>query len=118
VALAQEIRQGLRDPDVDAERIHGYVLGLQALDVELEGLRAEFEVLWLARAHRSEMHVVLGYFASLRGRYRAAMHWLEQQRRALLQGQPVDAGLTTYDAGDVAVLWQEAERFLRQLGIL
>lgn len=118
VALAQEIRQGLCDPRLDADRIHGYILGLQALDAELEGLRAEFEVLWLARAQRSEMHVALGYFANLRARYRAAVLWLEQQRQALLQGRPVDAELTTYDPGNYAVLWQEAERFLKQLGVL
>jgi len=117
-ALSQEIRQGLRDPDVNAARIHEYVLGLRALDAELEGLRAEFEVLWLARARRSEMHVALGYFAGLRARYRAAINWLEQQRQALLRGQPIDAELTTYDASDYAVLWQEAERFLKQLGVL
>ena len=115
VALSQEIRQGLRDPDVDADRIYGYILALKELDVELERLRAEFEELWLARARRSEIHVALGYYAGLRARYRAAINWLEQQRQALLQGQPVDAELTTYDAGDYAVLWQEAERFFRQL---
>jgi len=118
VALSQEIRQGLRDPDVDAGRIYGYILALKVLDAELERLRTEFEVLWLARARRSEIHVALGYYARLRTRYRAAINWLEQQRQALLQGQPVDAELTTYDAGDYAVLWQEAERFLRKLGIL
>ena len=63
------------------------------------------------------MHVALGYYVGLRARYRAAITWLEQQRRALLQGQPVDAELTTYDAGDYAVLWQETERLLRQLSI-
>jgi len=118
VALSQEIRQGLRDPDVDADRIYGYILSLQALDAELETLRAEFEELWLARARRSEIHVALGYYAGLRARYRAAINWLEQQRQALLRGQPVDADLTTYDAEGYLVLWQEAERFLQQLGVL
>ena len=106
VTLSQEIRQGLRDPDLDADRVYGYILALKALDVELEGLRAEFETLWLARARRSEMHVALGYYAGLRIRYRAAINWLEEQRRALLKGQPVDADLSTYDAGDYHTLWQ------------
>ena len=106
VALSQEIRRGLRDPELDADRIRGYILSLKALDAELEVLRAEFEELWLARARRSEMHIALGYYAGLRARYRAAINWLEQQRQALLEGRPVDADLETYHAGDYRVLWQ------------
>ncbi len=106
VTLSQEIRQGLRDPDLDADHVYGYILALKALDVELERLRAEFETDWLARARRSEMHVALGYYANLRARYRAAINWLEAQRRALTKGQPVDADLNTYDTGDYRTLWQ------------
>ena len=106
VTLSQEIRRGLRDPDLSEDRLYGYILAMRALDAELEQLRAEFESLWLARAHRSEMHVALGYFASLRTRYRAAVNWLEEQRRALAKGQPVDADLSTYDPGDYRTLWQ------------
>jgi len=106
VTLSQEIRQGLRDPDLKADRVYGYILALKALDVELERLRAEFETLWLARARRSEMHVALGYFAGLRVRYRVAINWLERQRQALLKGQPVDADLSSYDIGDYRTLWQ------------
>ena len=106
VALSQEMRQGLRDLSLDAGRVYGYILALKALDVELEGLRAEFETLWLARARRSEMHVALGYYAGLRARYRAAVNWLEGQRQALLKGQPVDGDLRTYDASDYRTLWQ------------
>ena len=106
VTLSQEIRQGLRGPDLDADRIYGYILALKALDVELERLRAEFETAWLARARRSEIHVALGYYAGLRARYRAAINWLEAQRRALTKGQPVDALFRTYDTGDYRTLWQ------------
>jgi hypothetical protein len=106
VALSQEIRQGLRDPDLDADRVYEYIMALKVLDVELEGLRAEFESLWLARARRSEMHVALGYYAGLRVRYEAAIRWLEEQRQALVEGKPVDVDLDTYDAGDYRTLWQ------------
>jgi len=106
VALSQEIRQGLRDPGLDADRVYGYILALKTLDVELERLRAEFETLWLARARRSEIHVALGYYDGLRVRYRAAVNWLEKQRQALLKGQPVDTNLNTYDTGDYRTLWQ------------
>ena len=106
VTLSQEIRQGLRGPDLDADRIYRYILALKALDVELERLRVEFETDWLARARRSEIHVALGYYAGLRTRYRAAINWLEGQRRALTKGQPVDADLNTYDTGDYRTLWQ------------
>ena len=106
ITLSQEIRQGLRDPDLAADRIYGYILALKRLDVELERLRAEFETLWLARAHRSEIHVALGYYAGLRARYRAAVDWLEGQRQALLKGQPVDSEWASYDAGDYRTLWQ------------
>ena len=75
-------------------------------DAELETLRAEFESLWLARARRSEIHVALGYYANLRARYRAAINWLEEQRQALAKGRPVDAELSTYDAGGYRTLWQ------------
>ncbi len=106
VTLSQEIRQGLRTPDLDADRIYRYILALKALDVELERLRAEFETDWLARARRSEIHVALGYYANLRTRYRAAINWLEAQHRALTKGQPMDADLNTYDTGDYRTLWQ------------
>ena len=105
-ALSQEIRQGLRDPYLDADRVYGYIQALRALDAELESLRAEFEILWLSRARRSEMHVALGYYAGLRVRFRAAAAWLEEQRQALLKGQPVDALLQTYDASGYHTLWQ------------
>jgi hypothetical protein len=105
-ALSQEIRRGLRDPQVTAERVYDYITALRALDVELEHLRAEFETLWLARARRSEIHVALGYYAGLRMRYKAAVAWLEAQRQALLKGEPVDADLKTYDTGGYRTLWQ------------
>jgi hypothetical protein len=106
VTLSQEIRRGLRDPELGVDRVYGYILALKALDVELEELRAEFEMVWLARAHRSEMHVALGYFANLRTRYKAAIAWLAEQHQALLSGKPVDAELSTYDTGDYRTLWQ------------
>ena len=106
VTLSQEIRRGLRDPNLDADCVHEYILALKALDVELERLRAEFETGWLARARRSEIHIALGYYAGLRARYWAAIDWLERQRQALLKGQPVDAELSTYDVGDYRTLWQ------------
>jgi hypothetical protein len=112
-ALAQEIRDTLREiaaqpePVQDnARRLYDHILALEALDVELEELRAEFEALWLARARRSEMHVALSYFANLRVRYDAAIGWLHKQRHALLAGKPVDAELSTYEAGDYCILWQ------------
>lgn len=102
----QAIRRSLGDPAMDAERLYGSIRALQALDMEVEGLRAEFEALWLARARRSEIHVALGYYAGLRARYRAAMDWLERQRQAVREGRPVDVGLTTYDAAGYRTLWQ------------
>jgi hypothetical protein len=112
-ALAQAIRASLREiaaqPEPvkgNARRIFEHILALQALDVELETLRAEFEALWLARARPSEMHVALGYFANLRARYTEAVAWLSKQRQALLTGKPVDAELSTYDAGGYRTLWQ------------
>ena len=112
-ALAQAIRAGLREIAAQPEpvkdnagRLYDHILALKALDVELETLRAEFETLWLARARRSEMHVALGYFANLRARYKAAIAWLEEQRKALLAGKPVDADLSTYDTGGYRTLWQ------------
>jgi hexosaminidase len=112
-ALAQQIRAMLRDvaaqPEpiqTNARRLYGHILALKDLDIELEELRAEFEALWLARARPSEIHVALGYYAGLRVRYQAAFSWLQEQRRALLAGRPVDAELTTYDAGSYRTLWQ------------
>jgi hexosaminidase len=111
--LVQAIRASLREivaqpePVKDsARRIYEHILALRALDVELETLRAEFEALWLARARPSEMHVALGYFANLRARYTEAVAWLSKQRQALLTGKPVDAELSTYDAGGYRTLWQ------------
>lgn len=112
-ALAQAIRASLREiaarpePVQDnAGRLYDHIRGLENLDIELEELRAEWETLWLARAHRSEMHVALGYFANLRIRYKAAVAWLAEQRQTLLAGKPVDAELSTYDTGDYRTLWQ------------
>jgi len=112
-ALAQTIRSTLRqiaeqpEPiEANARQLYDHVLALGAMDAELEELRAEFEAMWLARAHRSEMHVALGYFANLRARYRAAVAWLKEQRQALLAGKPVDAELSTYDTDGYRTLWQ------------
>ncbi|UCC65498.1 MAG: family 20 glycosylhydrolase [Anaerolineae bacterium] len=112
-ALAQTIRATLRriaaqpEPiEANARQLYDHILALAAMDAELEELRAEFEALWLARAHRSEMHVALGYFANLRARYRAAVAWLNEQRQALLARKPVDAELSTYDTGGYRTLWQ------------
>jgi hypothetical protein len=106
VTLSQEIRQGLSNPGLDADKIAEYILALNPLDIELEQLRAEFEALWFARARRSEIHVALGYYAGLRVRYRTAIEWLQQQRQSLLKGGDVDADLSTYDADGYRTLWQ------------
>ena len=82
------------------------ILALGELASELEELREEWEALWLARARRSEIHVALGYFASAHARIRIAVAWLEEQRRALDAGKPVDGELETYDASEHRVLWQ------------
>jgi hypothetical protein len=111
--LSQAIRATLanivknsKSAEENATRLYDHFLALRALDSELESLRAEFEVLWMARARRSEIHVSLGYFANLRARYKAASAWLLEQRKALLAGEPVDAELKTYDASDYRTLWQ------------
>jgi hexosaminidase len=89
-----------------AARLYEHYLAIRALDGELENLRAEFESLWMARSRRSEIHSPLAYFANLRSRYKAAAAWLLKQREVLLAGQPLDAGLSTYDVGDYRTLWQ------------
>jgi len=111
-ALAQEIRSDLRaiaaqpEPiEAHARLLYDHILALKALNIELENLRAGFEALWEARARRSEIHLALGYFASLRTRYHAALSWLIQQREALLAGKPIDAELATYEVTDHRVLW-------------
>jgi hypothetical protein len=104
--LSREICHGLHEPDLDADRLHDYILALTALDKDLESLRAEFEALWLARARYSEIYVILGHYARLRGRYYAAIQWLKKQQQALASGESIDAELNTYDAGDYSVLWQ------------
>ena len=111
--LAQEIRATLQkiaaqpEPIEDnARRLYDHILALKDLDADLEKLRAEWEALWLARAHRSEMHIALGYFANLRTRYKAAATWLAAQHKALLAGKPVDAELSTYDTDGYRTLWQ------------
>jgi hypothetical protein len=111
-ALSQAIRASLRQiaanpepPAAAARQLHDHVLALKALPAELEALRAEWEALWLARARRSEIHVALGYFAALHTRLQTATTWLEAQRQALLAGEPADAELATYQAGDHTILW-------------
>jgi hexosaminidase len=105
-ALSQAIRRDLHAPGLDADRIYRHILAITGLDKDLEPLRAEFEALWLSRARRSEIHVILGHYARLRARYYAAIQWLKAQRQTLLTGKPIDADLSTYDASDYHVLWQ------------
>ena len=114
-ALGQSIRETLHRITEDARQpedpgyaraLHDSSAQLRELAIELDGLRAEWEVLWLARARRSEIQVALGYFAGLRTRLEAAAGWLEGQQQALLAGQSVDADLSTYEGGDYRVLWQ------------
>jgi hypothetical protein len=104
--LSQEIRRELNAPGPRAERIYEFTLALKRLDTELEELRDEFETLWLTRARRSEIDIALGYFALLRGRFRAAMVWLRGQYELLRQGKPVDADCNTYDSDGYSTLWQ------------
>jgi hypothetical protein len=107
-AIRADLRHIAANPgqvEAAARQLHGHILALKALVAELEDLRAEWEALWLARARRSEIHVALGYFAALHTRLQAASAWLEAQRQALLDGEPVDAELATYHAGDHRVLW-------------
>ena len=111
-ARSQAIRTSLRrlaadpGPAEDAGRqLYEHILALKGLAAELEELRAEWEALWLARAHRSEIHVSLGYFAGVHSRFKAAVSWLEAQRQALLVGEPLDPELDTYHPGDHRVLW-------------
>ena len=105
-AALDEMADNPEPVEEHAARLYEYVLALRALDRELANLRAEWEVLWMARARRSEIHVPLSYFANLRARYRAAGDWLLAQRKALLAGEPVDAALETYNAGGYRTLWQ------------
>jgi hexosaminidase len=72
-ARSQAIHLDLQAPDPDADRIYRHILALARLDKDLEPLRAEFEALWLSRARRSEIHVILGHYARLRARYYAAI---------------------------------------------
>jgi hypothetical protein len=105
----QLLRAILRQVSVDknlASELDELILSLGAMASELEELREEWEVLWQARARRSEIHVPLGYFASAHARIRIAVAWLEEQRKALAAGDPVDAELETYDASEHRVLWQ------------
>jgi hypothetical protein len=110
--LSQAIRAGLRQIAAGSEsvatagsQLQDHILALKALAAEMEALRAEWETLWLARARRSEIHVALGYFAALHTRLQAASAWLEAQHQAVLAGEPVDAELASYQAGDHRVLW-------------
>jgi hexosaminidase len=107
-AIRASLRQTAASPEpaaAGARQLHNHILALKALADELEALRAEWEALWLARARRSEIHVALGYFAALHTRFQTASVWLEAQHQALLAGEPIDAELATYQAGDHLVLW-------------
>jgi len=105
----QLARALLRRASVDrslAADLDEMIQTLGELAAELEALREEWEGLWLARARRSEIRVALGYFASAQARLRAAMAWLEKQRRAIEAGEEVDSELQSYDPGKDRVLWQ------------
>ena len=107
--LGQLLRAILRQVSIDeslASELDEQILALGAMASELEELREEWEVLWQARARRSEIHVALGYFASVHARIRIAVAWLEEQRKVLAAGKPVDAELETYDASEHRILWQ------------
>lgn len=107
-ALGQRIRATLRQVSAGgaASEMDEQVLALGVLAAQLEEQREEWEVLWLARARRSEIHVALGFFASTHARLRIAAAWLAEQRKALAAGEPVDAELDSYDASDHRILWQ------------
>jgi hypothetical protein len=48
---------------------------------------------------------MMGYFASLYTRSRAAIAWLIDQRNSSLAGKPIDAELSTYQVTGHRVLW-------------
>jgi hexosaminidase len=107
-AMGQHIQATLRKVSAGepAEELDEQFLALGVLAAQLEDVREEWEVLWLMRARRSEIHIPLGFFASAHARLRIARAWLEEQRRAAAAGEPVDAELETYDASDHRVAWQ------------
>jgi hypothetical protein len=99
------LRQSLVDSRVVAD-LDEQILALRAMPSELEELREEWEVLWQARARRSEIDVALGYFASAHARLRTAAAWLVEQRKAMAAGEPVDWDLQSYNPGEHRILWQ------------
>lgn len=105
-AVGQQLRRALAGTDLNPGALHRYEQAFQDLDRELDQLQAEFEALWLARARRSEMQIALRYYAGLHDRYGAVISWLQEQGRALADGQPVDADLAAYDGSGYRVLWQ------------
>jgi hypothetical protein len=119
VALSKEIRRGFRELPSDREacvvRLARYAESINELDAELDPLIEEFEELWLLRARRSEIEISLKHFSKLRERFSAAASWLERQLNALRRGEPIDAELSTYEAEDYLILWQERLKLLLQL---
>ncbi len=115
-ALAQTSQPSARDrvlADFDAA-----VARLTVHRERLPALAAEFAELWLRHARRSELQVMLDRFAALEHRYEAALAWLAEQRGRALAGEPVDAALAGYDAGDYRALWEEGFVALLELAQL
>ncbi len=81
------------------------VLGEQR--ARLAALVHEFEAVWLRHARRSEIGQTLDRFAALDARYAAALAWLTEQRQRVSSGEPFDAELHSYEAGDYRALWEE-----------
>jgi hypothetical protein len=111
--LSQAIRAHLRrmaverEPAAAAARLLArHVRALGALADELAELRDEWQALWMERARLSEIHIARGFFDSTCDRFRAAAAWLEEQRLAVLAGEPVDSELLSYEPGDHRVVWQ------------
>ena len=94
---------------MSAKGIFEFVLSLRALDAEIAGLRAESEMLWLARARPREINVALSYYGELRARLRTAIDWLGKQHQTLPRGDPTESDMSTCDAGGNRTLWQDCQ---------
>lgn len=105
--LLDDITAG-SNPETDAlPRFDQLLVQLEDQRARIPALAAEFAALWLAHSRPAGLGRNLDRHSALAERYAATIAWIGQQRAAWLAGEPVDAALTSYDAGGYRVLIEE-----------
>ena len=104
--LCFQILDALADPATVGDDLLALVAAIRMLYAELVEIRRLFDEVWVLRADRRGIESAMSLFDTAGVQLGQTVKWLAQQRQGLLRGEPLDAGLEHYSAGQACrILW-------------